>query len=1058
MLQAIVHFSLRFRGIVLTLACLLVGYGVYTAANAKLDVFPDFVPPEVTVQTEAPGLTPEQVETMVTRPVEAAINGLGNEESLRSETIQGLSIITVVFKEGTDVFQARQTLAEKLSETAGVLPAGVGAPKMSPLTSATMDLLKFGLVSDKLTPMELRTFADWTVLPRVLSVPGVAHCNVFGGEVRQWQVQVHPDLLVAHQLALTDVLAAARLASGVRGAGFIDTPNQRIVLETDGQTLTPAALGNIVVATSANGVPVRLRDVATVAEGAAPKFGDALIMGRPGVLMTTASQYGANTMEVTKELEAALADLKPELERQGITLYPALHRPATFITASLENISHSLLLGAILVSCVLCVMLWNFRTAFISITAIPLSLLGAIVVLDRFGVTLNTITLGGLAIALGEVVDDAIIDVENILRRLRENQGLASPRPALAVILDASVEVRSAIVYATFIVALVFLPVLTLSGLSGSFFAPLARSYILAIMMSLGVALTITPALTLLFFPRGAKDHEPPRLQRALRRGYERVLLWVNGHPVGVVISVALLCVLVLLRLPQLGGDLLPEFREGHFVLGVSTTAGSSLAETLRIGRHISEALLANPNIATVEQQVGRAEQGEDTWGPHKSEFHVELKPGLPGRVQAQVEDQIHAILDDTPGISREVVTFLGDRINETLTGEKAPVVINLFGDNLDMLDAKADEIKTVLAAVPGAGDAAVKTPSLAPRIGVRLRADRLTGLGFRPVEVLEAVQAAYEGEVVAQVYRGSQTIDLTVVLDEASRREPDDVGALLLKSPSGTVVPLRELADVYLSSGRVSIFHDGGRRLQTVTCTPVGRDIQSFVAEARDQIAKKVTLPTGVYLEYAGAAEADRAATRELLLHGAIAFVGILLLLSVVLGHWRNLLLVLANLPLALAGGVLAVYVTGLLGTGTDPLSLLRLFFNFNYGGDQPVASLTMGAEVGFVTLFGITTRNAIMLISHYDHLVDVEGRTWNLETAVRGASERLIPIIMTASVTALGLLPLALGSGEAGREIEGPMALVILGGLITSATLNLLVLPTLALRFGRFGARHKE
>ena len=634
MLQAIVHFSLRFRGIVLTLACLLVGYGVYTAANAKLDVFPDFVPPEVTVQTEAPGLTPEQVETMVTRPVEAAINGLGNEESLRSETIQGLSIITVVFKEGTDVFQARQTLAEKLSETAGVLPAGVGAPKMSPLTSATMDLLKFGLVSDKLTPMELRTFADWTVLPRVLSVPGVAHCNVFGGEVRQWQVQVHPDLLVAHQLALTDVLAAARLASGVRGAGFIDTPNQRIVLETDGQTLTPAALGNIVVATSANGVPVRLRDVATVAEGAAPKFGDALIMGRPGVLMTTASQYGANTMEVTKELEAALADLKPELERQGITLYPALHRPATFITASLENISHSLLLGAILVSCVLCVMLWNFRTAFISITAIPLSLLGAIVVLDRFGVTLNTITLGGLAIALGEVVDDAIIDVENILRRLRENQGLASPRPALAVILDASVEVRSAIVYATFIVALVVLPVLTLSGLSGSFFAPLARSYILAIMMSLGVALTITPALTLLFFPRGAKDHEPPRLQRALRRGYERVLLWVNGHPVGVVISVALLCVLVLLRLPQLGGDLLPEFREGHFVLGVSTTAGSSLAETLRIGRHISEALLANPNIATVEQQVGRAEQGEDTWGPHKSEFHVELKPGLPGRVR----------------------------------------------------------------------------------------------------------------------------------------------------------------------------------------------------------------------------------------------------------------------------------------------------------------------------------------------------------------------------------------------------------------------------------------
>ena len=1055
MLQAIVQFSLRFRGIVLTLACLLVGYGIYTAAHAKLDLFPDFVPPEVTVQTEAPGLTPEQVETMITRPVEAAINGLGNEESLRSETIQGLSIITIVFKEGTNVLQARQLLAERLGEIAGVLPAGVKAPKMSPLTSATMDLLKIGLVSDKLTPMELRTFADWTVKPRLLSVPGVAHCNMFGGEVRQWQVQVHPDLLVAHGVTLNDVLAAARLASGVRGAGFIDTPNQRIVIETEGQTLTPEALGNIVIVMSAGGLPVRLRDVATIAEGAVPKFGDALVMGKPGVLMTMASQYGANTMEVTKDLEAALKDLQPEFERRGIQLYPALHRPATFITASLENISHSLLMGATLVAIVLFVMLWNLRTAFISLTAIPLSLLGAIVILDRFGVTLNTITLGGLAIALGEVVDDAIIDVENILRRLRENQGLARPRPAIGVILDASVEVRSAIVYATFIVALVFLPVLTLSGLSGSFFAPLARTYILAIMVSLGVALTITPALTLLFFPKGASDHEPPRLQRALRQWYEGVLHWVNRHPLPVVVSVSLLCVLILLRLPHLGGDLLPEFREGHFVLGVSTAAGSSLDETLRVGKHISEALLANPNIATVEQQVGRAEQGEDTWGPHKSEFHVELKPGLSGRVQAEVEDQIHEVLNDTPGITREVVTFLGDRINETLTGEKAPFVIKLFGDDLDALDATADKVKAVLDGVPGATDAAVKTPSLTPRIGVRLRSERLTELGFRPVEVLEAVQTAYEGEVVAQVYRESQTIDLAVVLDEASRRNPEEVGALLLTSISGVRVPLREVADVFLSSGRVSIFHDGGLRLQTVTCTPGKRDIQSFVAEARDQIGRKVALPSGVYLEYSGTADADQAATQELLLHGAIAFVGILLLLAVVLGHWRNLLLVLANLPLALAGGVLAVYAIGLLTTGTDPVTLIKLFFQFH--GDQPVASLTMGAEVGFVTLFGITTRNAIMLVSHYDHLVNVDGAAWNLETAVRGASERLIPIIMTASVTALGLLPLALGSGEAGREIEGPMAQVILGGLVTSATLNLLVLPTLALRFGHF-APHKE
>lgn len=1037
MLSGIVLFSLRFRGIVVALAALLLGYGLYVAAHAKLDVFPDFVPPEVTVQTEAPGLAPEQVETLVTRPVETAINGLGSQETIRSESIQGLSVITVVFKDGTDILRARQLLAEKLSETAGVLPTGVQAPKMGPLVSATMDLLKIGLLSDKLSPMELRTFVDWTLQPRLLAVSGVAHCNVFGGEVRQWQVQVHPDQLVAHNVALSDVLAAARQASGVRGAGFIETPGQRIVLQSEGQTLTLDALGGVVVSAGAGGAPVRLRDVATIAEGAEPKFGDALIMGKPGVLVTMTSQYGANTMEVTKNLEQALDELKPVFAREGITLYPRLHRPATFIEASLTHIGHSLLLGAGLVAIVLFLFLGHFRTAIISLLAIPLSLLATILILDRLGVTLNTITLGGLAIALGEVVDDAIIDVENILRRLRENRLLANPRPALNVILDASIEVRHAIVYATCVVALVFVPVLTLTGLQGSFFAPLARTYLLAITASLGVALTVTPALTLLLFPRGAKESNPPRLQMWLRRGYERLLDWVSRHALPVLGLVALVCVLALSRLPFLGGEFLPEFREGHFVLGVSTAPGASLAETMRIGRHISEELLKNPNIATVEQQIGRAEQGEDTWGPQQSEFHVELKPDLPGKVQAQVEEEIRAVLDGTPGIQSEVLTFLGDRIGESIGGETAPVVINLFGDDLDALDAKAAEVSAALGTVPGAADVQVKAPPGAPRLTVRLKSERVTALGLRPLDVLEAVQTAYEGEVVAQVYRGEQVSDIAVILDAASRRDPENVGDLLLTSLTGVRVPLREVADVFLTSGRSSILHEGARRRQTITCQPTGRDVQSFVAEARDILAKKVTLPAGMYLEYAGAAEAQQAATQQLLLHSAIAAVGIVLLLSVILGHWRNLLLVLINLPLALTGGVLAIYLSSLLSQG---------------GG---ASTLTMGALIGFVTLFGITTRNAIMLVSHYEHLVMQEGQPWGLATAIRGASERLVPILMTASVTALGLFPLALGTGEAGREIEGPMAVVILGGLVTSALLNLLVLPTLALRFGRFGPK---
>jgi Cu/Ag efflux pump CusA len=520
-------------------------------------------------------------------------------------------------------------------------------------------------------------------------------------------------------------------------------------------------------------------------------------------------------------------------------------------------------------------------------------------------------------------------------------------------------------------------------------------------------------------------------MQRWLRRGYERVLRGVARAPTVVIVTVAILCAIAISRLPTLGGEFLPEFREGHFVLQVSAAPGTSLPEMLRIGKQISDALLKNPHVATIEQQVGRAEQGEDPWGPHRSEFHVDLKP-MSGEEEEGVAGEIRAALANVPGIQFEVLTFLGDRIGESIAGENSAVVINLFGDDLDVLDAKAAEIAAALGNVSGAADVQVKSPPGAPRIAVRLRSERVAELGFRPLEVLDAVQAAYQGEVVAQVYRGAQVSDIAVILDEASRIDPERVGTLLLSSSQGLRVPLTELADVYRTSGRYSILHDGARRRQTVTCNPRGRDVQSFVAEARRIIESSVKLPAGVYLEFAGAAEAQRAATRELLLHASIAAVGIVLLLSLVLGRATRVLLVLANLPFALAGGVLALWLRKL--TGEE-------------------SALNMGALVGFVTLFGITTRNAIMLLSHYEHLVTKEGAAWTRDTAARGASERLVPILMTATVTALGLLPLALGSGEAGREIEGPMALVILGGLVTSTALNLLVLPTLAWQFGKFG-----
>jgi CzcA family heavy metal efflux pump len=1023
MLTQIVRLSLRHRGIVLALALVLLGWGGYVASRASLDVFPEFVQPQVTIQAEAPGLSPEQVEMLVTRPVENAVNGASDLESVRSESIQGLCVVTAVFKPGADIHLARQALSERLGTLARQLPDGVQAPTMSPLVSSTMDLLKVGMISEKLTPRELRTFADWTLKPRLLAVPGVAGTNVFGGEVEQLQVQVLPEKLAAFDLTVTDILDAAKAATGVRGAGFVDTPAQRVIIQTDGQTFTPEELGEVVVR---KGAPVvRLRDVAKVVLGAEPKFGDTLVMGKPAVLLTLRSQFGANTLTVTHALEAALEELKPEFAKNGITLYPRLHRPATFIETALGNVGHSLLIGGALVGIVLLLFLLDLRTALISFLSIPLSLLSAVLVLDWFGVSLNTMTLGGFAVAIGVVVDDAIIDVENILRRLRENAALAIPRPLADVVLDASIEVRGAVVYATLIVCVVFLPVLTMSGLQGRFFAPLGVAFILSTLASLGVALTVTPALCLMLLSR-AKPHDEPVWVRGMKVIHRDWCLFFARWPKITALGALALAASALVLARGFGGELLPEFREGHFVVGLSLRPGTSLAETMRVGRIVSEQMLALDRIATVEQQIGRAESGEDTWGPHKSEFHIELKRGTTPEEEVATQQALRDLLEETPGIQSEVLTFLGDRIGETISGETAQVVVNVFGDDLDKLDATARLVEAELGAVPGNADVQVKAPPGAPVLAVHLRPERLTQFGFQPLPVLEAVQTAFQGADVAQMVRGNRIHELAVILDEDARRDPESVGDLLITNGDGLRVPLRQLADIELTNGRPSIQHDGARRRQTVTCNVEKRDVASFTAEARSRVEKNVKLPKGVYLEWSGAAGEQAQARRELFIHSGIALFGILILLALVFGSTRHVLLVLANIPFALVGGVLAVFASG--------------------------SVLSIGSLVGFVTLFGISMRNSIMLLAHYEHLVREEGAEWNLETVARGASERVLPILMTALVTALGVLPLALGSGEAGREIEGPMAIVILGGLASSTALNLLVLPALCAWLARF------
>jgi len=1040
---ALIRFAIRFRGIVMAVACLAFGFGAYSFRDAKYDVFPEFAPPQVSIQTEAPGLTPEQVDMLVTRPLESAVNGLSGVETLRSASIQGLSVVTVLFRPGSDIYRARQLVAERLNVAGALLPRGSGPPMMTPLTSSASTVLVIGLTAREgaqLEPklperslMDIRTAADGLLRHRLLATDGVAKVTIFGGEVKSFQIRIRPGDLLRFGLGFDEILAAASHATGLRGAGFIETPNQRVLLQASAPPATPESLARTVIA-SHQGVPVTLGDVAEVVLAPEPPVGGATIQGKPGVLLMIGQQYGANTLDVTERVEAALAELRPALAAQGIELHPDLFRPANFIGAATGGVELALALGAGLVIVVLFVFLYDWRSALISCTAIPLSLLVAVLVLRWSGATLNTMTLGGLAIAIGEVVDDAVIDVENIVRRLRENRRLRERRPPAQVVLEASLEVRGAVVYATFAVILAFAPVLVLPGLGGRLFAPLAGAYALAVLASLAVALTVTPALAARLLgdrKAGTATRDPP-LAAWSKRHYERLLRRVLHCPWPVMAGAFVLTLGAGAALPFLGGTFLPDLKEGHFILHLTTAPGTALTESLRLGRLVSEKLLELPSVRSVAQHVGRAEAADDTSGTHDSEFEIDLKPGLGGAAQEAAEKAIRLAVGGFPGVNIALNTFLTERVEETFSGAAAAVAINLYGDNLDDLDRAAQQIADVVDDVPGATDVHVQSPPGLPVLGIELRAEAVERFGLDPVAVLEAIRTATQGDIVGQAYANGRAIDVLVLLDPAARRQPEQIGELPLRNAEGNYVFLRQVADIKETSGRYQVRHQRARPVQSVALNTSGRDLASVVADAKARIAAKVTLPEGVYLAFTGTADAQEKARRDLGVDGTIAFIGIVLVLALITRNWRNLLLVLVNLPFAFIGGVLAAFITG--------------------------GVLSLGSIVGFVTLFGITLRNSIMMVSHYEHLRLKEGRDWNAETAIAGAADRLVPILMTSLVTALGLAPLAIGMAEPGREIEGPMAVVILGGLVTSMALNLLVLPTLCLRYGRFEKTRDE
>jgi CzcA family heavy metal efflux pump len=1021
-MRGIIALCVRRFGAVTVLTVLALVLGCWGALDAPLDVFPEFVPSQVDIQTEAPGFSPQQVEELVTKQVENSVNGASGLATLRSESIPGLSVVTITFADNIDLHIARQGISERLSELGSSLPAGVGVPKLSPLVSSTMDLLKIGLVSDKVDAYALRDAADWVIKPRLLAVPGVAHVIVFGGDVRQIQIQPDMQRLTSFGITLADVADAARAALPLRGAGFIDIANQRVLMQSPIPAPDIAVLGQALVVVR-NAIPIRLSEIAEVKMAPALRSGDSLIMGRPGVLLSLASQFGANTLTTTLAVEQALASLRPALNAQGITLYPGLHRPANFIERALSDLKHSLLIAGVLIFVVLYLFLRDIRAALIAFTAIPLSLLAAVAVLDRMGLTLNTMTLGGFAVALGVLVDDAIIGIENILRRLRENALLPQPSGRLVVIREASLEVRGPVIYATAVVIVVFLPEIFTTSVQGHFVGPLALAFIFAVLASLVVAMTATPALCALLLRRHDARQESGWLRR-LKVWQRQAVHGVANH-FKAVVAVLIACVVAALAaLPFLGGTFMPDFREGHFVIQVSSSIpGTSLEEMLTVGKRISAEILALPYVASVEQQVGRAELGEDTWGPHRSEFHVELKPDS-SVDQGAAQDALREILEHYPGLQSEVVTFLGDRISESLSGETAQVAVKVFGDDLDALDATGDRIVAVLGKIPGVVDLQFKRQSGTPAIAIQLRPDALLASGLKAQDVLDTIETAYTGAEVGQTFSGTRTVDAVVLLPEALRHRPGELAQMMISGPLGPV-PLAQVARILVTQDRYSIEHDGGQRRISVTFNVNGAPLQSVVQQAAQAIASKVSLPSGVYTEFTGAAQAESQTRNQLLLYSVLALALIVMIMFMSFSWRANSWLVLANLPFALVGSVAAIAMTGI--------------------------GVSLGTVVGLVTVFGVSARNAILQLAHYEHLVEVEGAAWNTDTVIRGANERLVPILMTAAVTALGLAPLAFGMNLPGQEIEGPMAVTVLGGLVSSTILNLFVLPALTRHYCR-------
>ena len=1026
MMRWLVERSLRLRFVVVALALVLIVAGSRAAQNTPLDVFPEFAPPLVEIQTEAPGLSTGEVESLVTVPLENAMNGVPGLRTLRSKSVLGLSSVVMIFEEGTELMGARQLVQERLLRIATSLPTAAHPPViLSPLSSLSR-VLKIGLTSERLSQVELSTLARWTIRPRLMAIRGVANVAIWGQRDRQLQVLVDPDRLRSNNLTLADVVTAAREGTAVAAGGYLETPQQRLAIAHFPAVSTPADLRQIIVRPGAagGGAPgtpgnaLRIGDVAEVVEGFPPPIGDAVINRGDGLMLIVEKQPDGNTLQVTRDVEAAMAALKPGLP--DVAIDTTIFRPATFIEMSLQNLNRALLIGCVLVMLVLIVFLYDWRTALISIIAIPLSLIAAALVLRYRGGTLDTMVIAGLIIALGEVVDDAIIDVENIVRRLRLNAAAGNPRSAFDVVLDASVEVRSAVVYGSLIVILVFIPVFMLEGLAGSFFRPLALSYVLAILASLLVALIVTPALSLLLLPKHTHEREAPVVTR-LKGRYRRWLPGLIAAPKRAIAIVAVSLAVTAAAFPFLGEEFLPNFQEYDFLMHWVEKPGTSLEAMRRVTVNAGRELMDVEGVRNFGAHIGRAEVADEVVGINFTELWISLDPSVDYKTKVA---EIQSVVDGYPGLTRDLLTYLRERIKEVLTGASATIVVRIFGPNLTQLAATAGEVRQALGTVNGVADLTVQQLTVVPQVEVRMRPEAAQIAGVTPAQIRDSMATLLRGTKVGEIYDDQKIFDTVVWSLPAVRSDLFAIKRLPIDTGNGGYVPLEAVADVTLAPTPNEITREGGSRRIDVTTNVRDRDLGAVAQDIQTALAA-VTFPEGYHAEVLGEYAAREASQNRLLAIGFLSLLGILLILHVDFGSARLVAMVALTLPFALIGGVAAAFLSG--------------------------GVLSLGSLVGFVTVLGIAARNGIMLVSHYRHLEDVEGVPFGPELVERGAEERLAPILMTALATGLALVPIVVGGSRSGQEVEHPMAVVILGGLVTSTVLNLFLLPALYYRYGR-------